>query len=65
MDLGIFLSKREGGGWGEGGNEELIAYTNSDYARDVDDRKVLLDMCFYSVKKLCHGPLKSNMWLFY
>lgn len=53
------------GGWGEGGNEELIAYTNSDYARDVDDRKVLLDMCFYSVKKLCHGPLKSNMWLFY
>ncbi|XP_034684185.1 secreted RxLR effector protein 161-like [Vitis riparia] len=31
IDFGVFYKK--------GGNEELIAYTNSDYVRDLNDRK--------------------------
>ena len=31
MDLGVFYRKK--------GNGEFMAYTNSDYAGDVDDRK--------------------------
>ena len=49
VDLGVIYQKK--------GNEELMAYTNNDYAEDVDDKKVLLTMCSYLVKELCHGPL--------
>ena len=47
VDLGIFYQKE--------GNKELMAYTESDYAGDMDDRKSTSGMCFYSVKELCHG----------
>ena len=52
IDLGVLRRKK--------GNGELIAYTNSDYTEDIDDRKNTLVMCFYSVKELCLGPPKKQ-----
>ena len=53
VDLRVFYRKE--------GNGELIAYTDSDYAGNVDDKKNILVMCFYSMKELCPGPKKNNL----
>ena len=39
IDFGVFYKK--------GGNEELVAYTNSDYVGDLDDRKKHFRLCVY------------------
>jgi len=39
LDFGIFYKK--------GGNNDLVAYTDSDYAGDLGDRKALQAMYFY------------------
>jgi len=51
-NFGIFYKK--------GGDDDLVAYTDSDYAEDLDDRKTLLDMCFYSVPEPFHGRQRNN-----
>ena len=56
-DLGIHYKK--------GGCKQLIAYSDSDFAGDVDDRKSTSGYVLCLVPEQCHGHQKSSLWLAY
>lgn len=54
-DFGILYKK--------GGVNELIAYTDSDYAGDIDDRKSTSGYFSCSALEWSHGAQRNNLWL--